>query len=157
MTTDTTNDAAEKPYYTVSAIYDDNDQRYSTGSYARSVDEAAADAIYAARNDNSSPEEITICGIFLGQHECQDVYSFQADERPKYVPSRAKTMSPFTVLYGDSHTHFVNAANGRLAERMSADDGEMVSGVLAGHLENLIDQVDWAKVKVLALEEPVDA
>jgi hypothetical protein len=138
-------------YFTISAIYKDNRQRYATSYGCDTPDEAAAFAILSAREDNKTSKEIEICAIFRGKHECMDKDVWYAKERPKYVPSRAKVKKPFTVVLENS-VLFVQAPNGRLAEYQFASDSAEVSGVFSGHLENLVDQVNWDTVKKIAAE-----
>jgi len=138
-------------HYTIAAVYDDNTQRYCTSGAVANPTEAAALAMYEAQVDNKFPETITIYGIFEGEHDCKDIYVSQADERPKYVPSRAKARLPFTVVgeYGISH---IDAQNARLAERACADENDNVAAVFSRHLDNVLDQADLAQAKVLATQ-----
>lgn len=147
----TQNDIAATRHYTVSAVYDDNCQRYATSGEVSNPTEAAALAIFNANTDNKCSEPITIFAIFEGEHECMDIYVSQADERPKYVPSRAKKMLPFTVVRDFSVDH-CDAQNARIAEHACAYEDQQVSGVFAGHLTNLLDQVDFTEAKRLAAE-----
>lgn len=145
------NDIAVTRHYTISAVYHDNSQRYATSGEVANPTEAAALAIFNANTDNNCPEPITIMGIFEGEHECLDIYTSQADERPKFVPSRAKATFPFTVVRQDSAMH-CDAQNARLAERACADELDEVAGVFAGHLTNLLDEVDFSEATRLAAE-----
>jgi hypothetical protein len=144
----TTQDTTSPTYYTVSAIYCGNRQRYATGRTCNSPEEAAADAIVAAREDNQEPQEIEICAIFKGPHDALDVDVSMAAERPEHVPSRAKTMKPFTIVFSDCVMH-VDAQNARLAECVNANEGDEVAGVFAGHLEDLSQGLDYDKVDAI--------
>lgn len=134
--------------YTVVAIYRDNSQRYATSSCAENPTEAVANAIFDARHDNSNPEEICVCAVFLGEHSAQD-NEWDARERPAYKSSRAKDKH-FTVVFGEGAVTHVNEPNALLAEYRCAEDHDEVGGVFEGHLENLLGQVDMVKAYALA-------
>lgn len=140
----------ENKIYTVVAMYDENEQRYSPDCAGPTPTDAVISAILSGRADNKERDlTITVFGVFEGEHDAQDTTVSQADERPESEPySDQAPMLPFTVVTenGEVHVATVNAIEAELSVT-EGDDEMLVGGVLAGHLDNCLDEVDWARVE----------
>lgn len=129
--------------YTVSAIYDENDQRFAAECNSLNATDAALETVRQALEDNESPETVAIMAIFEGDHGCLDTTVMYAAERPVDAPSLSTELRDFTVVtdQGVDHVQAFDAIKAELAY----DEDVGIAGIFAGHLVNVFDQVDFAR------------
>jgi hypothetical protein len=142
--------------YTALMVYADNLQRYATSVEAESPEEALENAIMQAREDNQDPGMVLeACGIVEGAHNCVDIWTDKAAERPSLLGRLGKKSLPFTVFGrsqgGDIFTRQVLAPNAKRAEHLATNVNDLIAGVLSGHHENLCAELNHGYLSSLKI------